>query len=416
MTTATTQLPKRPTTTDEFIAAIAAASQSNAQIRLTGSNSLPLTRFNPDRPVQDISTLRLNKVLDHAVPDMTITVHAGITLEALQRHLAWHNQWLPVDPPVIANPPGRTPNQRTLAGLIATNSLGPLRFGSPGGSGVGDWRLLIMGMKWIDAAGTLITGGGRTMKNVAGYNTPRLMIGSSGSLGAIAEITLRTFARPQDEQCVIFFCSSPEQAETLLADILTSATTPAYLQAIGARTFTNNPLQLPSPKRGIALVAGFLDRPQSCMQQIAAIRELPSAAGIESISQTAAQAGRLRLWMTTEPPLETLGSPHGLGFRLHTLSSEICPLIAALESAAKSESANTWFVSEAASGVLRGAIASARAGDILRDCIAQHAPGARLLFTQNVPAEAAPEQTSLIARLKAELDPQNSFGLSATPL
>ncbi len=415
MTTTTTQLPKRPTTTDEFAVAIATASQSGSQIRVTGSNSLPLTRFDPARPIQDISTLRLNKVLDHAIPDMTITVHAGISLDALQRHLAWHNQWLPVDPPIIATAPGRNPLQRTLAGLIATNSLGPLRFGSPGGSGVGDWRLFIMGLKWIDAAGTLITGGGRTMKNVAGYSTPRLMIGSCGSLGAIAEITLRTFARPQDEQCVIFFCTSAEQAETLLADILTSAATPAYLQAISARTFTNNPLQLPSPKKGVALVTGFLDRPRSCAAQITALRELPSAAGIESISQTAAQSGRLRLWLTTEPSLETLGDSEGLGFRLHALSSEICPLIAALEAAAKSENANTWLVSEAANGILRGAIASPRALDILQRTIAQHAPGARLLLTQN-PArhttQNPAESPGIIARLKAELDPQNSFGLS----
>ncbi|MGN6369157.1 MAG: FAD-binding oxidoreductase [Phycisphaerae bacterium] len=416
MTIAPAQLPKRPATTDELAAAIAAASQSSTQIRLTGSNSLPLTRFDPERPIQDISTLRVKNVLDHAIPDMAITVHAGITLEALQRHLAWHDQWLPVDPPIIANPPGRTPNHRTLGGLIATNSLGPLRFGSPGGSGVGDWRLLIMGMKWIDASGTLIKGGGRTMKNVAGYNTPRLMIGACGSLGAIAEITLRTFARPQDERCAIFFCTSAEQAENLLAEILTSTTTPAYVQAIGARTFAGNPLQLPSPTRGIAVVAGFLDRPPSCAAQITAIRELPAAAGIESIAQTAAQAGRLRLWMTTEPSVETLGSPEGLGFRLHALSSQISPLIAALEVAAKNENAGTWLVAEAASGVLRGAIASPRARDLLQNCIAEHAPGARILLTQNRPVENPAESPSLIARLKAEMDPQHAFGLSPSLL
>ena len=416
MTIASSLLPKRPSTTDEFAGAIAAAWQAGVHNRITGSNSLPVVRFDAARPVQDISTLRLNKVLDHAIPDMTITVHAGITLEALQRHLAWHNQWLPIDPPIIATAPGRMPNQRTIGGLIASNSLGPLRFGSPGGSGVGDWRLFIMGMKWIDSAGTVIKGGGRTMKNVAGYSTPRLMIGSCGSLGAIAEVTLRTFARPQDEQCVIFFCTGAEQAEVLLADILTSATTPAYLQAIGAKTFTDNPLQLPSARKGVALVAGFLDRPRSCAAQIAAIRELSSAAGIESISQTAAQSGRLRLWMTTEPSLETLGSAEGVGFRLHALSSEICPLIAALEAAAKTEGGTTWLVSEAATGVLRGAIASPRGLDIVQQTIARHAAGARLLVTQNPTATIPTETPTLIARVKAELDPQNSFGLSPSPL
>ncbi|HUO08267.1 MAG TPA: FAD-binding oxidoreductase [Phycisphaerae bacterium] len=403
----TAALPKRPATTDDLVAAIRAAAESNTQLRLTGSNSLPLTRFDPARPVQEISTLRLNKVLDHAIADMTITVQAGISLDALQRHLAWHNQWLPVDPPIIAAQPGRQPNQRTLGGLIATNSLGPLRFSNAGGA---DWRLFIMGMKWIDASGTLIKGGGRTMKNVAGYSTPRLMIGSCGSLGAIAEVTLRTFARPQDEQCVIFFCTSASQAEELLADILTSATTPAYLQAVGGRTFTDNPLQLPSPKKGMAIVAGFLDRPQSCVAQIDTLRALPAARGIESISQTAAQSGRLRLWMTTEPSLETLGTAQGLGVRVHALSSEICPLIAALESATKSAGGKSWLVSEAAAGVLRAAIAAPNAAGILREAIAAHAPQARTFITQGNAAPAADNSSSLAARLKAELDPHSTFG------
>jgi glycolate oxidase FAD binding subunit len=406
-------LPKRPTTTDDLAAAIRAAAESNSQLRLTGSNSLPLSRFDPVRPLQEISTLRLNKVLDHAIPDMTITVQAGISLEALQRHLAWHDQWLPIDPPIIARQSGQLPNQRTLAGLIATNSLGPLRFSNAGGA---DWRLFIMGMKWIDAAGTVIKGGGRTVKNVAGYSTPRLMIGSCGSLGAIAEITLRTFARPQDEQSVIFFCTGAEQAETLLAEILTSATTPAYLQAIGGRTFADNPLQLPSSKKGMAIVAGFLDRPQSCAAQIETLRVLPSAHGVESISQTAAQSGRLRLWMTTEPSLESLGTAQGLGIRIHALSSEICPLIAAIESATKSTGGKSWLVSEAAAGVLRATIAAPNAAEILREAIATHAPQAHIFITQGNAVPATDNSPTLATRLKSELDPRSIFGFPPATL
>src|SRR4051794_3508156 len=92
---------KRPTSTEDLAAAVRTAGDAGAQVQLIGSNSLPLTHLASDRPVQPFSTLRLNKILHHAVSDMTITVQAGITLEALQRHLAWQNQWLPVDPPVI---------------------------------------------------------------------------------------------------------------------------------------------------------------------------------------------------------------------------------------------------------------------------------------------------------------------------
>jgi glycolate oxidase FAD binding subunit len=151
--TQTAILPKRPTTALELARLVREAAAAGTQVRVAGSDSQPLVRFDESRPVQVVSTLRMNKVVEHAVADMTVVVQAGITLEALQRHLAWQNQWLPVDPPAYRDAPGVGPGQRTIGGLIATNSLGPLRFG------IGDWRLLVMGMTWVDGNGELIRGG-----------------------------------------------------------------------------------------------------------------------------------------------------------------------------------------------------------------------------------------------------------------
>ncbi len=385
--------PKRPTTPDELSAAIAAAAQTGTQIHLTGSNSLPLTRFDAVRPVQTISTLRMNKLLEHAIADMTVTVQAGITLESLQKQLAWHNQWLPIDPPA---PGGRSPGHRTIAGLIATNSLGPLRFGC------GDYRLLVLGMRWVDSAGTLIRAGGRTVKNSAGYQTNRLMIGACGSLGAIAEVTLRTYARPADEQCVLFFCDSYPQAETLLAATLQSATVPAYVEMIGGRSFRANPLQLPASPA--ILVIGFLGRPEVCTAQVQAVRNLNEARNIEAISQTAAQAGRLRLWLTTEPAAD-------VGFRIHALSSQVCPLMEQVEALA-AKTGESWLVAEAAAGIIRGSVKTSDASNFwtqLREIA--RARDVTILATQgNFPGTPARDD-DLLRRLKTELDPQNCFGL-----
>jgi hypothetical protein len=185
------------------------------------------------------------------------------------------------------------------------------------------------------------------------------------------------------------------------------------VQAVAARTFVGNPLQLPSPRGGIALVAGFLDRPQSCAAQVEMLRSLPAAQGVESISQTAAQAGRLRQWMTTEPSLESLGSPEGVGFRVQGLSSEICVLIAAIEADAKGMGAKTWLVSEAASGILRGAIGGAGGAggaELLRAAVGEHAPGAGILMTQGALRGEMSEPSAVAARIKAELDPGATFG------
>jgi glycolate oxidase FAD binding subunit len=400
MDTIQTKMPQRPTTTAELAEKIRAAGTARMQVRITGSNSLPIAGFETGRDIQEISTLRMNKVLEHAVGDMTVIVQAGISLEALQRQLAWQNQWLPIDPP---NAGRGTPGQRTVGGLIATNSLGPLRFGC------GDWRLLVMGMTWVDGNGTIIKGGGRTVKNVAGYNTPRLMIGACGTLGAIAEVTLRTFARPMDEQCVIFFCENVPAAETLLADAMESSTTPAYVQAIGGGTFSTNPLQLPTTRKGIAIVVGFLDRPASCAAQIETLRTLPSAHGVDSISQTAAQAGRLRLWMTTEPAVE---ADRGFGFRIAVLSSEVCNLIGNLEAAARKSNGEAWAVSEAGTGIVRGIINGVDLA-VVRELLSAHAAGAQLLLTQTTPPDLRATGISLSARIKQELDPQNVFGIAS---
>src|SRR4051812_27769531 len=112
-------MPKRPTSAQEMGAVIRAAREAGMGVKLTGAGSLPLTRFAAGKTVQEISTLRMNKVIEHAITDMTVIVQAGITLEGLQRQLAWQNQWLPVDPPSYR---GRAPGMRTIGGLIATNS------------------------------------------------------------------------------------------------------------------------------------------------------------------------------------------------------------------------------------------------------------------------------------------------------
>jgi FAD/FMN-containing dehydrogenase len=395
MTEAITQLPKRPTTTAEFADLIRNACAAGNSIRFAGSDALPLTRFPAGRSVQTFSTLRLNKVIEHAVADMTVIVQAGISLEALQRHLAWQNQWLPVDPPSYR---GRSPGDRTLGGLIASNSLGPLRMG------FGDWRLLIMGMTWIDGAGNIIKGGGRTVKNVAGYSSPRMLIGSCGALGAIAEVTLRTFARPADEQCVILFCPDARRAEALLGEILLSPVNPAYIEAVGGRTFSGNPLQLPTMHEGLAIVVGFLDRPNSCAAQIEMVRGLPAAGGLESMSQTAAQAGRLRLWLTTEP---VAGGGNGAGFRLHMTSSQIASAVTAIESAAAASVGTAWVAGEAANGVVRVVLSAPDPQSIVAPIAAAH--GATFFQTQGAAAESA-TVSDFTSRLKAQFDPAGILG------
>jgi len=118
--------------------------------------------------------------IDHHVADMTATFAADVSLAAAQDALAAHGQWLAVD----GDPSG------SLGDLVAGNSTGPLRLG------YGAWRDLLLGVQFRNHADELISAGGRAMKNVAGYDLTKLMIGQRGAFGEIVTITVRTYRRP----------------------------------------------------------------------------------------------------------------------------------------------------------------------------------------------------------------------------
>jgi glycolate oxidase FAD binding subunit len=380
---------QRPATVEVLSQLLDNGMKQGRACRIVGSNSMPLTHFS--RAAQSISTTRLNKVLEHAVADMTVIVQAGITLEALQKELAWRNQWIPVDPPVIATQ-GRSPGMRTLGGLIASNSLGPLRFS------MGDWRLLVLGMKWANAAGHIIKGGGRTVKNVAGYGIPRLMVGSCGSLGIITEVTLRAYARPADERALVVYSPGAAETEKMLGDILVAPVNPAYLQVIGRSAFESNPLGLPAMETGAVIVVGFLGRPEVCAAQVEIARKRCESTAADAISLTAAQSGRLRLWMAGEPPVQ----PPGAGFRMHVKSSQVAAAIEQMEASTR----KPWLVSEAASGLIRGTIA----GPGLEAQLEQLADALQCTISFSQGVARGPRRDALYMRAKRALDPDAIFG------
>ena len=128
---------------------------------------------------------RLGRVLEHEPGDLTATVGAGITVDALQAALGTRGQWLPLDPPA--------PGEATLGGVLAANTAGPRR------QGYGTARDLVIGIRVVAADGQLIRAGGKVVKNVAGYDLVKLYIGSLGTLGIIVDATLKLAPRPESE-------------------------------------------------------------------------------------------------------------------------------------------------------------------------------------------------------------------------
>lgn len=136
----------------------------------------------------------------HHVADLCVSVAADVTLAALDAQLAAAGQWLPID----GHP------EATLGDLLLRDSTGPLRLG------FGGWRDLLLGLQFIDGDGQLISAGGMTVKNVAGYDLTKFLVGSAGCFGTPVTMTLRTYRRPEGALLVEIRSPQPSALNALL--------------------------------------------------------------------------------------------------------------------------------------------------------------------------------------------------------
>jgi glycolate oxidase FAD binding subunit len=145
------------------------------------------------------------------VADMTLTAAADVPLAKVQQELAAHAQWLAVD----------GDESLPVGELVEQNSTGPLRLG------FGGWRDVLLGCQFKNGRGELISAGGRTMKNVAGYDLTKLMVGQRGAFGEILTITARTYRMP-DGCLLVRFPGLPHASTTRLTDLLTTPCRPHW--------------------------------------------------------------------------------------------------------------------------------------------------------------------------------------------
>jgi len=164
-----------------------AAANGRAVVPVGGGRALGLGDP-PERFDVALETRALDRVLELSQADMTVSVEAGMTLEALNATLAQVGQFLPIDP---FNAPGHT-----VGGVLAAGLSGPLRlrYGSP--------RDFVIGLRVALPDGRLVSSGGRVVKNVSGYDMNKLHQGALGSLGVIVAASFKVFPRPLHEVSV----------------------------------------------------------------------------------------------------------------------------------------------------------------------------------------------------------------------
>ncbi len=165
-----------------------------------------------------ICTAELREVLDFDAENLTVSVQAGMPLAALQRLVAQGGLRLPVDPPVSG--------QATVGGLVAANAYGPTRLL------YGGLRDLLLGCSVALADGTIIKSGGKTVKNVAGYDLCKLFVGSFGSLGLLTRVTLRLLPVAGAARAVLASFASRSECCRAAAQMVQSSLCPAAVEVL----------------------------------------------------------------------------------------------------------------------------------------------------------------------------------------
>jgi glycolate oxidase FAD binding subunit len=181
--------------TAEFLAE--AAALGHAVSPVGGGTALNLGNP-PERIDCVVSTERLAGIIDYEPTDLVISVGAGARFGDVQAVLAEHGQRLPLDPPGAAD--------ATIGGLIATARWGPLRYSA------GTLRDLLIGIAVAHPSGTVSKAGGMVVKNVSGYDMPRLYLGSLGTLGVVVSANFKVLPRPRAEATIIAAYDDPAKA------------------------------------------------------------------------------------------------------------------------------------------------------------------------------------------------------------
>jgi glycolate oxidase FAD binding subunit len=214
----------------------------------------------PTREGRDLDLAGLAKIVDYTPRDMTILVEAGVRMADLAATLAAEGQQLPIDVPRAS--------EATIGGAVATNWCGPRRYGH------GTLRDYVIGIHAVDGRGVAFKGGGRVVKNVAGYDFCKLLTGSLGTLGVITQIALKV--KPQSEQSAPIAAACPDwnTTECILQRLVHLAAPPVAIDLLLGAAWGDiaggSPDACPQPSDSVGTLIVRVD---GTAVEVAALRE-----------------------------------------------------------------------------------------------------------------------------------------------
>jgi glycolate oxidase FAD binding subunit len=234
-----------------------------------------------------ISTQRLNRLIDHAIGDLTVTAEAGMGFANLQATLGPAGQFLAIDPCYA--------DRASLGGIIATGDTGCLR------QRYNSVRDMLLGITFVRSDGEIVKAGGRVVKNVAGYDLMKLLTGAYGTLGIITQATLRVYPQPEAAETVLLQ-GEPEAIAQALLMLLNSALIPAAIELLSAQALANL-----GQRHQMGLVVRFQSIAISVKQQTTMLLELGQTLGLTALLYP--EAATDQLWQQLAQPMSAPESP-----------------------------------------------------------------------------------------------------------
>ncbi|HEY9795747.1 MAG TPA: FAD-binding oxidoreductase, partial [Leptolyngbyaceae cyanobacterium] len=238
-----------------------------------------------------VSTQCLNRVIEHAVGDLTVTVEAGVKFADLQDLLLKSGQFLPLEPAY--------PQDATLGGIIATADSGSLR------QRYGGVRDMLLGISFVRSDGQIAKAGGRVVKNVAGYDLMKLFTGSYGTLGILTEVTLRAYPVPEAAGTVVLI-GGGEAIASATQTLLASSLTPTAIDLLSTKLVTQLGMG-----QGLGLIVRFQSVAQSVKEQCSRLLEVGQTLNLQGTLYSDVEEASLwqslpeQIWKASQQPAIT---------------------------------------------------------------------------------------------------------------
>lgn len=429
-----------PETLEQLSGLVKVAQKENWALLPWGSGSKMGVGYPPSRLNLVVSTTRLNKIIDMDTANLTVTAQAGVRFRDLQISLAGEENrcYLPYeDPTTVSDEPVCSDREHmgcfipmmppysqsaTLGGIIAANSSGPVRllYGLP--------RDMVLGIRYVAPDGEIIGLGGKTVKNVSGYDMCKLMIGSRGSLGILGEMTLRLLPLPERLGTCLFSFSSLDEASGFVDQVFETSLLPSAVELLNWRS--NGLLveegALKIDGKGYAVAVALEGFGEAVERMGTEIKEMASASGAENNVYLSDEPHRI-FWDAYSNLVSRLsqGYPEMVSLRLNYPLSRYLDVSRLVESLCKEQALPHALQVHAGSGITMIHLllepGDAKSGDravsvakrLLEEC---ESMGGNLVVERasaqikgQLPIWGAPPQDlALMKRIKEQMDP---FGL-----